>query len=115
MEFSLEKITQTAVISGEHALMGNIPSPLRYALHKLVVMAEREEVFRTKIRKDAGQVAAIVSYALERSPRALEEAAEDIMSRGKGWRSRIAEGTRLLAQHHPSVAAPLAAVLELRS
>jgi hypothetical protein len=113
MEFSPEKITQTAVISGEHALVVNIPSPLRYALHKLVVMAEREEAFRTKIRKDAGQVAAIVSYALERSPRALEEAAEDIMSRGKGWRSRTAEGMRLLAQHHPSVAAPLAAVLEL--
>ena len=36
------------------------------------------------------------------------------MSRGKGWRSRIAEGTRLLAQHHQSVAARLAAVLELR-
>jgi hypothetical protein len=115
MEFSLEKITQTALISGEHALMVNIPSPLRYALHKLVVMAEREEAFRTKIRKDAGQVAAIVSFALERSPRALQEAAEDIMRRGKGWRSRIAEGMRLLAQHHPSVAAPLAAVLELRA
>ncbi|MGK6305915.1 GSU2403 family nucleotidyltransferase fold protein [Variovorax sp. DT-64] len=109
---SLEKITQTAVISGEHALMVNIPSPLRYALHKLIVMAEREEAFRTKIRKDAGQVAAIVSYALERSPRALEDAAEDIMRRGKGWRSRIAEGTRLLSQHHPSVAASLATVLE---
>ena len=101
------------MISGKHALMVNIPSPLRSALHKLVVMAEREEAFRTKIRKDAGQVAAIVSYALERSPRALEEAAEDIMSRGKGWRNRIAEGARLLAQRHPSVAAPLAAVLEL--
>ncbi|SDD94152.1 hypothetical protein SAMN05444679_115104 [Variovorax sp. CF079] len=113
MEFSREKIAQTAVISGEHALMVNIPSPVRYALHKLVVMAEREEAFRTKIQKDAGQVAAIVSHALERSPYALHEAAEDIMGRGKGWRSRIAEGTRLLAQHHPSIAGQLTMVLEL--
>lgn len=93
--------------------MVNIPSPVRYALHKLVVMAEREEAFRTKIQKDAGQVAAIVSHALERSPYALDEAAEDIMGRGKGWRSRIAEGTRLLAQHHPSIAGQLTMVLEL--
>lgn len=113
MEFSLEKIAQTAVISGEHALMVSIPSPVRYALHKLVVMAEREVALRTKLQKDAGQVAAIVSYALERSPYALDEAAEDIMGRGKGWRSRIAEGTRLLAQHHPSIAGQLTMVLEL--
>lgn len=113
MEFSLEKIAQTAVISGEHALMVNIPSPVRYALHKLVVMAEREVALRTKLQKDAGQVAAIVSYALERSPYALDEAAEDIVGRGKGWCSRIAEGTRLLARHHPSIAGQLTMVLEL--
>ncbi|HEY2255474.1 MAG TPA: GSU2403 family nucleotidyltransferase fold protein, partial [Variovorax sp.] len=35
MEFSLEKTTQTVVISGENALVVNIPSPVRYALHKL--------------------------------------------------------------------------------
>ncbi|MDM0085533.1 GSU2403 family nucleotidyltransferase fold protein [Variovorax sp. J31P179] len=113
MEFSPEKTTQTAVISGENALVVNIPSPLRYALHKLVVMAEREEQFRTKIAKDAGQVAALVSYALERSPYALQGAAEDIMARGKGWRSRIAEGTKILATYHPSIAANLSSVLKL--
>lgn len=113
MEFSLEKTTQTAVISGEHALIVNIPSPLRYALHKLVVMAEREESFRTKIAKDAGQVASIVSYALERSPYALQEVADDIMGRGKGWRSRIAEGTKILATFHPAIAANLSSVLKL--
>lgn len=113
MEFSLERTTQTAVISGENALIVNIPSPLRYALHKLVVMAEREEQFRTKIAKDAGQVASLVAYALERSPYALQEAAEDLLGRGKGWRSRIAKGTQLLAVYHPAVAEALSAVLTL--
>lgn len=113
MEFSLEKIAQTVVISGEHALVVKIPSPLRYALHKLVVMAEREEAFRMKLVKDAGQVAAIVSYALERSPMALQEAAEDIVGRGKGWRSRIEQSMHLLAVHHPLVAGQLADVLKL--
>lgn len=112
MEFSLEKTTQTAIISGENAVIVNIPSPLRYALHKLVVMAEREESFRTKIMKDAGQVAALVSYALERSPHQLQEAAEDIMGRGRGWRRRISVGLRLLGTFHPAVAKQLGAVLK---
>ncbi|MEO7242776.1 MAG: GSU2403 family nucleotidyltransferase fold protein [Variovorax sp.] len=115
MEFSLEKTAQTAVISGENALVVNIPSPLRYALHKLVVMAEREEQFRTKIAKDASQVAALVAYALERSPNTLQQAAHDIMGRGSGWRSRIAKGTKMLAGYHPAIAANLSRVLKASS
>jgi hypothetical protein len=115
MEFSLEKTTQTVVISGENALVVNIPSPVRYALHKLVVMAERQEQFRAKIVKDAGQVASIVSYALDRSPHALKDTATDLMSRGKGWRSRIKIGTEHLARYHPAVAKQLSEVLKRQS
>jgi hypothetical protein len=114
MEFSLEKTTQTVVISGENALVVNIPAPVRYALHKLVVMAQREEQFRTKIAKDAGQVASIVSYAMDRTPHALKEAAEDITSRGKGWRSRITTGLNHLAHFHPATAETLGSVLGVR-
>jgi len=115
MEFSLEKTTQTVVISGENALVVNIPSPVRYALHKLVVMAERQEQFHAKIAKDAGQVASIVSYSLDRSPQALKDAATDLMSRGKGWRSRIKIGTEHLARYHPAVAKQLSEVLKRQS
>jgi hypothetical protein len=113
MEFSLERTTQTVLLSGENALMVNIPSPMRYALHKLLVMAEREEAFRTKIRKDAGQVASLVAYGLQHAPAALGDAAQDIMSRGPGWRSRIREGLRHVASHHPEIALPLSGVLGL--
>lgn len=112
MEFSLEKTTQTVVISGENALVVNLPSPVRYALHKLVVMAEREEQFRTKIAKDAGQVTSIISYALDRSPLALSDAAADLMARGKGWRSRAESGKRHLQRYFPQTAEKLSAVLQ---
>jgi hypothetical protein len=114
MEFSLEKTTQTAIISGENAVIVNIPAPVRYALHKLIVMAEREENFRAKIEKDAGQVATLVSYAMERTPRALRDAADDLMSRGKGWRSRVAVGMQQLAIFHPTIARELSGVLKIR-
>ena len=113
MEFSLEKTTQTTIISGEDAIVVNIPSPVRYALHKLIVMAEREEQFRSKIAKDAGQVASLVSYAMDRMPQNLAEAGIDLMGRGKGWRSRAAQGLAQLAIFHPVIADELGAVLKL--
>ncbi len=112
MEFSLEHTTQTALIAGEQVVVVNIPSPMRYALHKLVIMGEREEAFRTKIGKDAGQVAALVEYGLLRAPAALKSAAEDLMARGPGWRSRAKEGLQHVAAHHPEIAQRLGEVLK---
>ena len=112
MEFSLEHTTQTALISGEQAVLVNVPSPMRYAMHKLVIMGEREEAFRTKIVKDAGQVSALVDYGMQRSPSALQAAAEDLMKRGPGWRSRANEGLRHVAAYHPEVAQRLGEVLK---
>ncbi|MDB5957327.1 nucleotidyltransferase domain-containing protein [Ramlibacter sp.] len=111
MEFSLEHTTQTALLSNEQVVLVNIPSPMRYALHKLVIMGEREEAFRTKIQKDAGQVSALVEYGLLRSPNALKAAAEDLMSRGAGWRKRATEGQKYVAEYHPQIGEQLEEVL----
>lgn len=115
MEFSLEKIAQTVIISGENAVLVNIPSPTRYALHKLLVMALREEAFQSKVEKDAGQVAALVAYALERMPARLKESAEDIAGRGRGWKSRLSDGLRALGRYHPDIAVELAGILGLKA
>jgi len=112
MEFSLENTTQTVLISGERALLVNIPSPMRYALHKLVIMGEREESFRVKIQKDAGQVAALVQYGLLRSPSALKGVAADLMSRGPGWRKRALEGLVHVTLYHPQVGQELGTLLK---
>ena len=112
MEFSLEHTTQTALIGGEQVIVANIPSPMRYAMHKLVIMGEREEAFRIKIAKDAGQVAALVEFGLMRSPAALKAAASDLMGRGPGWRSRAAEGVRHVIAYHPEIGEQLGEVLK---
>jgi hypothetical protein len=52
MEFSLQDLQQTAVISNDGAVLVNIPNPARFALHKLIVAGERGGTFITKIRKD---------------------------------------------------------------
>ena len=112
MEFSLENTTQTALLSGEQVVVVNVPAPMRYALHKLVIMGEREEAFRPKLAKDAGQVAALIEYGLLRAPSALKAAAQDLMARGPGWRSRAAEGVAHVAANHPEIAGRLDEVLQ---
>ena len=112
MEFSLEGTTQTALISNEQAVLVNIPDPMRYALHKLVIMEEREKSFHVKIAKDAGQVAALVEYGLLRSPSALRAAARDLMSRGPSWRKRAGEGVEHIEAMYPGTALKLKELLK---
>lgn len=112
MEFSLADTTQTIILHGEDAVLVNIPAPMRYALHKMLVMAEREEQFRVKIAKDAAQVAALLQWGIEYAPASLEAAATDIMSRGKGWQSRVMDGLEKLRSHHADVAGSVEFVLE---
>ena len=111
MEFSLEQTTQTVLLSGEQSVVVNIPAPMRYAMHKLVIMGEREEGFQVKIAKDASQVAALVDFGLARTPSALRAAARDLMKRGPGWRKRAREGVNHVEVMHPAIAQKLKELL----
>lgn len=86
---------------------------MRYALHKMLVMAEREDRFQDKLRKDATQVAALLQWGLKHGKRQLEAAAEDIRNRGPGWRKRLKDGLEMLASYHPHEAAGVAPMLQL--
>lgn len=112
MEFSLEHSTRTVVLANEDAVLVSVPSPMRYAMHKLVIMGEREEAFRTKIAKDAGQVAALTEFGLLRAPASLKAAAKDLMGRGPDWRRRAREGLQHVATWHPGIAGQLGELLE---
>lgn len=81
MEFSLQDIQQTAVISSDGAVLVNIPHPARYALHKLIVAGERKGVFATKVQKDLWQAGALLTYLVDRQSHALAEGWVDITER----------------------------------
>lgn len=101
MEFILEDIVQAAVLSEDGAVLVNIPSPARYAMHKLIVAGEREISFRTKARKDLWQAGALIFYLLAHYPEALADAWVDIIGRGKVWRSRFNAGIDMLVRELP--------------
>lgn len=101
MEFLLEDIVQAVVLSEDGAVLVNIPSPARYAMHKLIVAAERGVSFRNKARKDLWQAGALISYLLTHGPERMVDAWINITGRGKVWRSRFQSGLDLLVKELP--------------
>ena len=107
MEFSLQDISQAALLSEEGAILANVPNPARYALHKLIVAGEREGSFCTKVNKDLAQSAALIRYFAHHQPESLMDAWADLDSRGKGWRSRFGKGVAMLLRAMPEIAPAL--------
>jgi hypothetical protein len=104
MEFSLEKLEQAVVFCAEGAVLLNVPSPERYALHKLLVWGERSGSFRAKSAKDLAQAACLLAYLGQNRQEALDEALQDLLGRGEGWVSRFNQGARALRKAYPAVA-----------
>ena len=105
MEFSLERLEQAVIFCTEGAVLVNVPSPERYALHKLLVFGERAGTFRAKASKDLAQAAHLLAWLCEFRREPLDEALKDLLSRGKGWVSRFHQSARALRAAYPQLAA----------
>lgn len=104
MEFSLEGTTQAALLGRDGAPLVNIPSPARYAVHKLIVHGERAAAQRVKAVKDIEQSAALAEWHLRNGQAAtFNEAWNDAIGRGRGWAQRARQGQRALVARHPTL------------
>ena len=103
IEYSLENVVQVALFSAEGSGVVNVPHPARYALHKLLIYGERSGSFTQKANKDLAQAAALLSWFKLYRPWEVEEAWQDMVSRGKGWASRVARGVKALQQSAPEL------------
>lgn len=102
MEFSLEGTTQGCVFANAGACLIALPSPERFAIHKLIVYGERPIKERTKATKDLLQAAAIVEWCRESGRTAeLREAWDDALGRGRGWARRAHQGRAALLRQMP--------------
>jgi hypothetical protein len=101
MEYSLENVQQTALLCGNSAIIVNVPHPARYALHKLIIAGEREGVFQSKSNKDIMQAGLLLAALKDNRPWEVEEAAADLLSRGKGWSTRAQRGLAALDRVFP--------------
>jgi hypothetical protein len=107
MEFSMVETTQAALLSTEGSVIVNIPRPDRFAIHKLIVAAERDVSSTVKADKDVRQANVLIQYYLDHRPEDIAETYRDALSRGPGWRKRLDGGLARLAKINPTAVTAL--------
>lgn len=97
LDFLLAETVRAAVLTGSGVLV-RVPTPERYALHKLIVAQRRDARTRDKVRKDLGQAEALLSVLLEDQPHEVFDAWADLVARGKTWRQEAMRSLRQLPE-----------------
>jgi hypothetical protein len=92
MDYLIEKPVKSLAFYGTKAFPVNIPSPGRFALHKLIVSERRERSFQDKISKDRRQASSLIEWLSENAPEEIHEAWDELLRRGRGWRNPALSG-----------------------
>lgn len=93
LEYVLEDVVQSAVISEQGAAVVNLPAPARYAVHKMIVAGERfGGDSNPKRGKDLDQARALIACIRNVRPDKIESAWADVIARGPGWAKRARTG-----------------------
>jgi hypothetical protein len=108
MEYSMEAVIPSVLLTSRGPIVVNLPDPARYAMHKLIVCAERPERMRIKSRKDLLQAASLIEALQAQDPESLADAWGDAAGRGPRWRLRLGQGLAQLRAMHPALATPFA-------
>ena len=103
MEFSLEQVQHAVLMSGDRAVLVNLPHPARFALQKLIVFGKRSGAFQTEVNKDLLQAGMLLTVLKERRKSEVVEVWKDLRSRGSGWTSRANKGLVALDKAFPEM------------
>jgi hypothetical protein len=95
MDFLIRDEIRAAVLH-DAGIPVNVPSPERYALHKLII-AQRRQANPAKIDKDIAQAEALLSVLAESKPVALRETWHEAFARGPKWQRLLADGLGMIA------------------
>jgi hypothetical protein len=111
LEYLIENPELGAVVNGGGFLV-NVPSPARFAFHKLIVTQERDVTAQSKTEKDFLQASQIFSFLAEERPGDILLAWDGIKTRGRSWTKRIHTGLSIMKRHHKKEHGDVAALLE---
>jgi hypothetical protein len=82
---------EPAVVLHDAGVYVLVPSPQRYAIHKLIISRRRPEG-AAKRDKDIRQSAVLLDVLTEKRPYELNSSWNEAFGRGKAWRQSLAEG-----------------------
>jgi hypothetical protein len=97
LDYVLEDTQPAAVIGGDGVLV-NVPSPARFALHKLLVAQRRPVSHAAKSRKDLAQAEHVLAVLLQDRPDDVRRAYADLAKRGGGWVKPVRASIARLAE-----------------
>ena len=109
LDYLLDKPERAVLVNGGAALV-NVPSPARFALHKLLVATLRPVVFQTKADKDVAQASEILQVLAGERPGDITLAWENLCGRGARWEKVARKGLSLLRRGHPALHRRVAAL-----
>jgi hypothetical protein len=101
LEFLIEDVQPAVVVSAAGAVLVTVPDPARFALHKLLVHAERRTRSPDKALKDLHQAGALIEVLAEFREDDLKSLWRNILDRGPGWRRRARTAVKALAMVLP--------------
>jgi hypothetical protein len=82
---------EPAVVLHNAGIYVLVPSPQRYAIHKLIISRRRQEG-TAKRDKDIHQSAALLEVLNDKRPYELKSSWNEAFNRGRAWRQALAEG-----------------------
>jgi hypothetical protein len=108
LDFVLEDAQPAALVDGGGVLV-IVPSPARFALHKLLVAGARPSALHAKVEKDLVQAVLLVDLLEDERPGDLRQAWQS--ARGRGWSRPMRAAAALLRRRWPSTYERLVPVL----
>jgi len=88
--------TQPAVIVARAGMLVNVPSPARYALHKLVASSRRPAAMHTKSIKDIDQAKLLLAVLLEDRPGDIHSAMDAARAMPEKYLEQLIVGLKKL-------------------
>ncbi len=90
LDFLIYELEQAVVLHGPGVLV-LVPSPQRYAVHKLII-SRRRRGGNIKRDKDVQQAQALLNILCQKRPYELGEVWNEAFERGQAWRQALTEG-----------------------
>ena len=87
-EYPAEETIRAAALYGSGVLV-RVPTPARFAIHKLIVAQRRKGTEVAKRQKDLRQAKELIDIMLETDDVTLQSQIDAARDRGKGWKSLI--------------------------
>jgi hypothetical protein len=87
LDYALRETVDAAILHKGGVLV-RVPSPARFAVHKLLVSVRRTKD-KAKARKDLAQAQTLIEVLSEGDPEALRSAYTEARARGKVWRADL--------------------------